>query len=781
LFGQVVAAHRRRLGLTQEELARHSGLGVRSIRDLERGLVRVPRASTVRLLAVAFELDGAELRQFETAGAGPPGSASEAGRRVPVPAQLPATGTWFCGRDRDLGWLDQAAARNGAERGRPAGPPAEPDRPPEPAGAAGAVAVPVVVISGTAGVGKTALALHWAHRVRDRFPDGQLYVNLRGFDPSGQVLTPAAAVRGFLDALGVSKEGIPAHADAQIALYRSLLAGRRMLVVIDNARDADHARPLLPGSPAALAVVTSRDSLAGLVAVDGAHPRILDLLTHDEARDLLDRRIRAGRVQAEPDAAEQIIAACARLPLALSLVAARAATHPGFSLAELSAELSATGDPAGRLDAGDLLGRVRTVFSWSYRALTPPAARLFRLLGLHPGPDTTAPATASLAGRPPADTWPLLAELTCSGLLTEHAPGRYTFHDLLAAYATDLTRSLDTEEERRAATVRLLDHYTHTTHTANGLMHPTREPIPLPLTRPAAGATPERPASQQKALAWLQAERPVLLAAQRLAAAGGLDTHAWQLAWALDTVLYRRGHWHDLARAWQAALPAADPRTHPAATAYAHRRLAQALTVLGDHDPADTHLQHALHLYTEADDRIGQADTHHALSYLRARRDQPDQALHHSQQALTRYQTAGHRRGQAHALNAVGWNHLLLGNPTEALNRCQQALALFQQLGDRWGEAATWDSLGYAQHRLCHFPDAVDSYQHALTLHRDLGDRYYQATVLTHLGDTHHAAGHPEHAGTAWAEALDILTDLDYPTADAIRTKLATPDTAPPA
>jgi DNA-binding SARP family transcriptional activator/tetratricopeptide (TPR) repeat protein len=675
-----------------------------------------------------------------------------------VPAQLPGDVPGFAGRTDHLTRLDTVLATAAA------------DAP---------TAVVITAVSGTAGVGKTALAVRWAHRVAARFPDGQLYVNLRGFDPGGQVMAPAAAVRGFLDALGVPAERIPAGLDAQAALYRSLLNGKRVLVVVDNARDADHARPLLPGTATALVVVTSRNQLTGLVAADGAHPVSLDLLSTEEARELLARRIDPGRIAAEPEAVEQIIGACARLPLALALVAARAATHPTFGLTALSSELAAAGDRTGRLDAGDVLTQVRAVFSWSYTTLTPPTARLFRRLGLHPGPDTTAPAAASLAALPPPQTRRLLAELVRAGLLGESAPGRYGFHDLLAAYATHLTHTEDNEDEREAATVRLLDHYTHTAHTAARHLNPAREPIPVPLTPPAPGAVPEQPGDYDTALGWLDTERPVLLAAQQLAAGTGRDTHAWQLAWALDTVLNRRGRWHEWVGAWQAALPAAGRLPHPAA-AYTHRSLGQAAAMLGNRERAHTHLHHALHQFAEAGDPVGQAHTHQSLSYLWERRGRPEQALDHAQQALTLYQVADHRRGQADALNAVGWCRALLGDHTAALTYCQQALTLFEQLGDRAGQAGTWDSLGYAHHHLGHHTQAVDCYQQALTLTRDLSNRYEEGGTLTRLGDTHHADGQPEQARAAWTAALDILTSLNHPDSAVVRGKLATLDQPSP-
>jgi DNA-binding SARP family transcriptional activator/tetratricopeptide (TPR) repeat protein len=708
------------------------------------------KAACDRIVAELGVEPGPELQHLQQTilhGRPLPPAAAPAETPVATPAQLPADLPGFAGRTEHLTRLSSLL----------------------PSAAEAATTVVISAVSGTAGVGKTTLAVHWAHQVADRFPDGQLYVNLRGYDPGRQIVEPAAAVRAFLDALGVPPERIPAGLDAQTGLYRSVLAGKRMLVVIDNARDADHARPLLPGTRTALAVITSRNPLTDLIATVGAHPLALNLLTDTEAHGLLERRLTPSRVTAEPTAVNQIINACARLPLALTLVAARAAAHPTFTLTALAAELTDTGR---RLyDTGDVVGQVQAVFSWSYTTLSPPAAHLFRLLGLHPGPHTTAPASASLLGLPLTRTRPLLAELTRAGLLDEQTPGRYGFHDLLAAYATHLTHATDTAEERETATVRLLDHYTHTAHTADCHLYPARDPIQVPLTSPAPGTTPEQLSDYDAATAWMDAEHLVLLAAQRLAANAGRDTHAWQLAWALHPMLHQRGRWHEQVGAWQAALAAADRLPHPAA-ATTHRYLGWGVLRLGDHDQADAYLHHALHLETEADDKVGQANTHVNLSYLWQWRDQPARALDHAQQALTLFQTAGHLRGQATALNSVGWYHALLGHHTNAITHCQQALALHQQLGDRTGEAATWDSLGYAHHRLEQYTQAADCYGRALSLFRDLDDHYEEAGTLTHLGDTHHAAGNPTAARTAWTIALDILTNLHNPDTDALCAKI---------
>jgi tetratricopeptide (TPR) repeat protein len=665
-----------------------------------------------------------------------------------TPQQLPAAPRHFAGRTTELhtltGLLDEATEAGGT--------------------------VVISAIDGTAGIGKTALAVCWAHQIADRFLDGQLYVNLRGFDPTGTPMTPAEAVRGFLDAFAVPVDRIPVGLDAQAALYRSLLADRRMLVVLDNARDADQVRPLLPGTATALVLVTSRNQLTSLVAAEGAHPLTLDLLTADEARELLARRLGAARVAAEPGSVDEIIALCARLPLALVIVAARAAAHPTFPLATLAAELHDAGARLDALDAGDPTTNVRAVFSWSYRALTSDAARLFRLLGLHPGPDIAAPAAASLATVAVTAVRPLLAELTRASLLVEHVPGRYTFHDLLRAYATDLSYTADTDELRRAATHRILDHYLHTAYAADRLLYPARNPFPV--APPQLGVTPEHLADHQQALAWFTAEHGALLAAVDHATATGFDNHMWQLAWTLSDFLERRGHWHECAAIQRAAVAAAGRLADAAIQARAHRLLAHAYTQLGRIEDADAQLERALDLCGQAGDRVGQAHTHLKLTLLWGRRGRHAEALDHARQALDLYRAAGHRVGQANALNGIGWHHALLGDHQQALTSCEQALALFQELGDSCGQAETWDSLGYAHHHLGQHPQAISCYQHSLDLFRDLGDRYYEATILTHLGDTRHTAGNHEAARDTWQQALTILDQLDHPDADQVRTKL---------
>jgi NB-ARC domain-containing protein len=325
-------------------------------------------------------------------------------------------------------------------------------------------------------------------------------------------------IRGFLEALGVGT-AVPAGLDAQAALYRSLVAGKRMLVVLDNARDTNQVVPLLPGSPTCSVVVMSRQQLTGLVTTHAARPVPLDVLPDVESRDLLARRLGPGRVDREPGAAAELVRACAGLPLALSIVAARASARPTFPIATIAAELAGAATGLDPFDAGDPQADLRTVFSWSYRALGAGAARVFRLLGLHPGPDISLPAAASLAGMTVREVRPLVAELTRPNLLTEHRPGRFVLHDLLRAYAAERSRLDDTEEERRRSMRRALDHYLHTGLAASMLLNPARKPITVAPAAP--GVTPEHVADLSRAMAWFSVERPVYLAAIRQAPEAG--------------------------------------------------------------------------------------------------------------------------------------------------------------------------------------------------------------------------------------------------------------------
>jgi DNA-binding SARP family transcriptional activator len=700
------------------------------------------------------KLETAILRQDPAVGAPAPAVVLAAApeHTPPVPAQLPPAVAGFAGRGPEIAALDrllETAAATGPE---------------EPA------CVTVSVISGTAGVGKTALALHWAQRVSARFPDGQLYANLRGFDPGGPALEPGEAVRGFLDALGVPVARVPEGLAAQVGLYRSLLAGKRVLVVLDNARDPEQIRPLLPGSPGCMVLVTSRNHLTSLVAVEGAHPLSLGLLTRAEARALLIQRVGQGRVASEPDAATDIITGCAQLPLALTIAAARAAMNPAFPLAAIANDLRQAGGVLDPFEDSDLATDVRTVFSWSYHALSPAAARLFRLLGLHPGPDIAVPAAASLAAITPDRARGLLTELTGAHLLAEPSPGRYALHDLLRAYAAEQALAHDGQAVRDAALRRVFDHYLHTANHAAVQLE--QYLAPLPLAAPEPCVTLGRHGSAEELLSWFAAEHTALLAAVQSAADAGMAAHTWQLAWTLTSFLLRRGLWDEQIRACQLGLAAARRAGDTAGRAYATCGLALGYARSGRVADAVPLFEDALEQFGELGDHVTQAVIHSSLSWLSERRQRPADMLSHARKAFELYAAAGHRMGQVIILNDIGYSYAMLGDYHRALLYCERALAGVQELGEPGCEEPVWDSLGYIHHQLGHHEQAIACYERSIELCRERADRYNEAITLDHLGDVHRSAGNVGAARRTWALALHILEDVDHPDGDQVRAKL---------
>ncbi|GID30004.1 XRE family transcriptional regulator [Paractinoplanes brasiliensis] len=737
MLGDLVRAHRRRLGWSQEDLAGRTGVSVRGIRKIEAQHTGTPRPVTVRLLADAFGLQGTDRDRFcQTALGDPSGHAH-------VPAQLPSAPAAFVGRTLELAGLDHLLAD-----------------------AAAPAAAVISAVSGTAGIGKTTLAVHWAHRAARHFPGGQLYVNLRGYDPTGSVVDPAEALCVFLDALDVPADRIPSGLDARAALYRSVLAGRRVLVVLDNARDAAQVRPLLPGTAGCFAVVTSRDQLTGLTATEAAHPFTLQLLTADEAHGLLTSRLGAARTTAEPEAVRDIIARCARLPLALAVVAARAAARPAFPLAALAADLRTATTTLDGLAGGDPATDLRAVFSWSQRTLSPDADRLFRLLGLHPGPDITAAAAASLAATGAAQARSLLDELAQAHLILEHVPGRYALHDLLRAFAAEQARSEDAP-----ATHRLLDHYLWTANAAARWMHPMWERLTLP--EPQPGVAPESLDNQPAAMAWFTAEQPVLQAVVEQAATAGFDGHIWQLAWACTAYLMRRAYLDELTAMQSLALHAAHRLGDPAGQGYALRGLGMSLGRAGRHEEAESYYERALGTYTRVGDLLGQARAHIGLAKAVLGQGRPAEALRVTERALALFRTAGDRAGEARSLNGIGWCLAQLGDHERGLSYCGRALVLFREVGDGDGLAVTWDSIGHIYCRLGEYGQAVASYQHAVELLHRLDDCSLLGVTLADLGDVHHAAGSRQAAALAWKEALDVLDEVGHPRAEPVRAKLA--------
>jgi tetratricopeptide (TPR) repeat protein/transcriptional regulator with XRE-family HTH domain len=749
-----LAARRKALGLTQEDLAGLIGVERSTVVRWERGDTE-PQPWIRARLAKALRVSADRIEELLTSDAAPKAGQEPAPERGPstaaaVPRLLPAAIADFTGRGAEVRALTQIL--DDAAGGPPG-------------------TVVISAIGGTAGIGKTALALHWAHRVAGRFGDGQLYVNLRGFDPSGTPASPAEVIRGFLDALGVPPDRVPPGPDAQEGMYRGLLADRKVLIVLDNARDERQVRPLLPASPASLVVVTSRNQLSGLAAADGARLLSLDVLSHGEAVQLLTVRVGRVRATAEPEAITEIATLCACLPLALAVAAARATVRPSFRLAALAAELR---DAAGRLDAldaDDPTANVRAVFSWSYQQLSAEAARMFRLLGLHPGPDITAPAAASLAATDQQRARRLLRELARAHLITEHVPGRYAFHDLLRAYAAAQAGDIESEPDREAAIGRLLDHYLHSAYAAALIMYSTREPITLAPPRP--GTVLEPVDEFHQAMAWFQAEYRVLLAATALADDSGFDAHGWQIPWTMADFFRRHGRWHEWAAVQSGALAAAQRAGDPSGEAMSRRLLANACSAVGDFDQASAHLGHCLDLYRRSGDSLGEANVEYGLALVADRQQRYADALGHSELALRLFQALGRQASEVEMLNNIGWYHAALGDYHRARELCRRALDLNTQAGNRSNEGIIWDSLGYIEHLLGNYSEAAACYERAVALGREFGDRVFEGDALTHLGDTRHAAGDLALARDAWQQALVILDDLGHPDAGNIRAKIA--------
>ena len=677
------------------------------------------------------------------------GAITAGGHPPTVPHQLPAGVRHFVGRagelDRLSAFLDEVAQANAA--------------------------VGIAAIGGTAGVGKTTLAVHWAHRVADRFSDGQLYVNLRGFGP-GEPVEPSEAVRGFLDALGVPVQGIPVGLDAQAGLYRTLVSGKKMLVLLDNARDADQVRPLLPGSPGSLVLVTSRSQLTGLTAAEDAFPVSVDVLSQAEACELLTRRMGATGAAAQPTVIRELADLCAGLPLALSIVAAIAIARPGLAPEALLAELDGGRGQLDTLDAGDAATSVRGIFSWSYRQLSEPAARMFRLLGIHPGPDISLAAAASLAGLPGPETRTVLAELRAAHLVVEQPASRFSFHDLLRAYAAELAGTFDSPRARRGATRRMLDHYLYTGRAAAAEYPPIfAPPLPAPPS-PAPGVALPRLDGHGQATAWFEAEHQVLVAVIAWAAER-FDGHAMRIPLILRPFLDRGGYWADWVTTGTTALAAARRLGDTEGQACAHYNLGAAYTNVEGYQDAAAHLLEALALYRQNGDAPGQGIAYIGLEHMCEKQQLPADALRYAEQALSQFRAIGDQRGEAVALNNVGWSHILAGDPLAALPLLREAITLEGKLGKSFCFVHSWDSLGYANYLLGRHRQAIAHYRRAEGLCREFATHPIQATILDHLGDAYLAAGEPQAAQQAWEQAGDIFTQLNHGEAAGVLAKLA--------
>lgn len=652
----------------------------------------------------------------------------ERGASGAVPRQLPAAPGSFVGRDHDLAVLTAyiASVRDAC--------------------------VPICALAGPGGIGKTWLALHWAHRHIDRFPDGQLFVDLRGFSPGAEPMPTETALRGLLEVFGVRAAQMPTALHAQSALFRSLIDGKRMLLVLDNAADTAQVAPLLPGSPTVTVLVTSRDQLPGLITGYGARHVPLDVLEDPEARTLLTAKCGRARLAAEPRATADLLAYCGGYPLALHIVTASATMRPDRSLAALAEELRDARLRA--LDSHDPMASVPAVLSWSRAALTDDQARAWMLLSLAPGPDISLAGGANVIGQPIAPTRTILRGLVQASLLQEDAHGRFQMHDLVRQYAADQAIHELAATDRNAALLRLIDFYLHTAHTGNELLYPTR--LPIELGAVGQDTCPRVLADRAAALAWFDAENACLLATQQAAVAKGWHTSVWQLAWAMTSFHWRRGELHDNLAVWQAGLAATEHADDPAARATAYRHLGAALARAGQLDNALDHLRRALTESTKANDLAGQAETHRILSTVYEWRSEIRVALRHAGHAVALFRALDHPLGTANTLNAMGWFAAHLGDYSRANRCCTMSLALCREHGSKDDESAALDSLGYIAVRTGDYAGAVDHYRQALCLRRELGNTYEEANTLNGLANAHFAFGRLDEARVVWQQALAL-------------------------
>jgi tetratricopeptide (TPR) repeat protein len=663
------------------------------------------------------------------------GQAGNSPERV-IPRELPGPVAHFAGRAAELAEL---TARLDLSAG------------PAPA------ALVISAIGGTAGVGKTALAVHWAHQVAGRFPDGQLYVNLRGYDPD-QPVTAADALARFLRALGVPGQDIPPGEDERATRYRSQLAGKRMLIVLDNAGSAGQVRPLLPGTPSCAVVVTSRDALAGLVARDGAARLDLDLLPLQDAVGLL-RALIGARADADPEAAGLLAQQCSRLPLALRVAAELAGARGDVPLARLVDELADQQRRLSLLDAdGDPHTEIRAVFSWSCRHLDTVAARTFRLAGLHPGADFGPYAVAALTNTTLEESRSVLDLLARKHLVQQPRSGRYSMHDLLRGYARELAAAHDDQDEQHTALTQLLDYYLHSAAAAMDTLHPG-ERHRRPRIPPVATAAP--PVTEPAAArAWLDAERANLTAVTAHAAGHGWPAHATRLAPTLYRYLAAGSHSQEAITIYTHARAAARQTGDHAAEANALNHLASVYWQQSRYQQATDHLQQALALSRKAGDRDREAGTLSSLGVICSAQGRYQQARTHIAQALDIYRQAGDLSGETHCLVNLANAEERQGRYQQAADHHQQALAIARKTDDRYTECTALINLGTVRIRQGDLQRAAGDLCQGLAFCLETSDRYHQADALTRIGDVRLRQGRPQEACDRIQEGLGLYQEI---------------------
>jgi DNA-binding SARP family transcriptional activator len=672
--------------------------------------------------------------------------------RLPPPRQLPTDTAHFTGRRAELAALDRAAEERTGDGS----------------------AVVIAAVHGCPGAGKTTLAVHWALRAGHRFPDGQLYANLRGFDPSDAPLSPSEVLDGFLRALNVAEQQIPPELEARATLFRSLVAGRRVLVFLDNAATVEQVRPLLPGSSPCVVVITSRNRLAGLAAREGVRRIGVGSLPEPDAVELLRTIVGPARADAEPGALPELARRCECLPLALRIAAERVAAHPHTPLAGLVRELA----DVRRLDVlsaeGEESGAVRAVFSWSYRRLTPAAARAFRLLSLHPGPEVGRPAAAALLGAP-ART--LLDALVGAHLLEETGPDRFGLHDLLRAYAAECAAADEPEQSRAAAVRRTLAWYLHTADAAARAFSPAG--VRPGLAPPEPGCAPlsfERP---DQALRWCESELPNLVAATAAARSRGEHATAWRLPVILWEFFSRRKHWSDWIATHLAGLAAAEECGDRTGEGWVLNTLGPAYRDLKRYGEALDCFQRALRIWQETGQRVGQGWTLYNIGDTLRETGRLEEAIEYLTRSLAISRESGVRWGEGWALAMLGDASRRLGRPADALRFLHQSLRIRQEAGDDVGRAVTLTMLGHVHRDLGNLPEALRFFRRSLLICRQSDQPQLEARNLLAIGDALRDSDRAPEARESWGDALAAFERIGDPHAAEAGRRLRGPAALP--
>ncbi|HEV3293766.1 MAG TPA: helix-turn-helix transcriptional regulator [Streptosporangiaceae bacterium] len=714
--------------LTQEELAEAAGLSPRTVSDLERGVSQKAHRDTARLLADALHLIGPARARFEAVARGRDPGGAGTGAVAAATRTLPRDIASFTGRQQELAQLAEAAAGSGGVVG-------------------------IHAIGGMAGVGKTAFAVHAAHRLADRFPGGQIFLPLHGHTPGQQPVEPADALASLLLTAGVAAAQIPAGLEARMALWRDQLAGQQLLLVLDDAVGSEQVLPLLPGSGGSLVLVTSRRHLS---ALEDATAVSLDTLPPGEAAGLLVRLAGRAGLRPEDPAVAELTGLCGFLPLAIGMVARQLHHHPAWTAAGRAAELAAA---AGRLElmATENLS-VAAAFNLSYADLTGDEQRLFRRLGLHLGAQIDGYAAAALDGTDLGAACRGLEALYDQYLLTEPARGRYRLHDLIREHARALAERADPDGDRDQATARLLDYYQVTAARADAFLARQARPAAVPV----AGQTPAAPAlaDYEQALMWARAERASLIACLDYATETGQHARIIALTAGLAGLLRRDGPWAEALIRHATALRAAQHLGDRPGQATALTNLGIVRWLTDDYPAAARDLEEALGIARDLGDRFGQGSALHNLGIVRRLTDDYPAAARDLEEALGIARDLGDRRGQAHVLNNLGDVRWMTGDYPGAARDLEEALGIARELGDRLGQAAALTNLGEVRRLTGDYPGAVRDLDEALGIARDLGYRLGQAITLDSRGEVRRMTGDHPGAARDLEEALSIYRDL---------------------